>query len=404
MPYITRLLVENCRNVRHLDLDLKPSGNEGREFLHLILTGPNGTGKSGVLEAVAAEIANDIQNGPDHKKGLVLGNKLSGSSNPGVPAPFEKWLRDHPATITWSGSPHLAPLRKDGWFTIWMPALRQLKPGKVNGPQRWLLADHTQRNPAAPVASFFLQYLVNLKTEQAFAGVDKDQSTVERLERWFDDFRRHVGFIVGDPDLRLDFDRTRYDFTFTRSDGYRFDLQQLSDGASSVLSILAELLIRADECRKQQGDPAFQPEGVVIIDEIEAHLHLKLQEAILPFLTELFPRVQFIVATHSPAVIASIPGAVVHDLGSKETRRSEEFQGKSYGTLMTGHFGTKSDVDLDTTEKLARYQELAKKPASERSAEEESERKELHAELSARSDELAVKLWLADGSPEEAAQ
>jgi predicted ATP-binding protein involved in virulence len=56
-------------------------------------------------------------------------------------------------------------------------------------------------------------------------------------------------------------------------------------------------------------------EGVVFIDEIDSHLHVSLQRLILPFFTESFPKVQFIVTTHSPFVLMSTRDTLVYDLG-----------------------------------------------------------------------------------------
>ena len=59
--------------------------------------------------------------------------------------------------------------------------------------------------------------------------------------------------------------------------------------------------------------------GVVLIDEIDAHLHISLQKKILPFLSQSFPEIQFIVSTHSPFVIASTNNdTVVYDLSTGE--------------------------------------------------------------------------------------
>lgn len=63
-------------------------------------------------------------------------------------------------------------------------------------------------------------------------------------------------------------------------------------------------------------------EGIVIIDEIEQHLHPKWQRRLLPSLIERFPRVQFIVATHSPLVASSAKDVAVHRLS--EGRLLEE--------------------------------------------------------------------------------
>lgn len=62
---------------------------------------------------------------------------------------------------------------------------------------------------------------------------------------------------------------------------------------------------------------ADNTEGIVLIDEIETHLHLELQKEILPFLTKLYPNIQFIVSTHSPFILSSVDNAVVFDLENK---------------------------------------------------------------------------------------
>ena len=62
---------------------------------------------------------------------------------------------------------------------------------------------------------------------------------------------------------------------------------------------------------------SYDVQGIVLIDEIETHLHIDLQKKILRFLTSFFPKIQFIVTTHSPFVISSIENAVVCDLEKK---------------------------------------------------------------------------------------
>jgi hypothetical protein len=188
------------------------------------------------------------------------------------------------------------------------------------------------------------------------------------------------------------FDERAYNFHFRRRDGYVFDLNTLADGHSAALSILAELLLRTEAVQRAREDYTFEPSGIVVVDEIETHLHLALQEQILPFLTELFPRLQFMVATHSPAVIASIPGAIVCDLGTSEQVLSDHYRGIPYGVLMKEHFGISSEVDLDSTRKLLRLRELAARPA--RSVGDERELRALAAELTQRSPVLATEVWM----------
>lgn len=72
----------------------------------------------------------------------------------------------------------------------------------------------------------------------------------------------------------------------------------LSSGESSVLCIFGELLRQAD--KNKQNIELGKIEGIVLIDEVDKHLHIKLQKEVLPRLFELFPNVQFIVSSHSP--------------------------------------------------------------------------------------------------------
>lgn len=61
----------------------------------------------------------------------------------------------------------------------------------------------------------------------------------------------------------------------------------------------------------------FDMQGVVLIDEIETHLHLELQKRILKILLTIFPRIQFIVTTHSPFILSSLENATIYDLEKK---------------------------------------------------------------------------------------
>lgn len=71
----------------------------------------------------------------------------------------------------------------------------------------------------------------------------------------------------------------------------------LSSGESSILCIFGELLRQADKIDCSELDKVT---GIVLIDEIDKHLHIKLQKEILPLLLVLFPNVQFIISSHSP--------------------------------------------------------------------------------------------------------
>ena len=83
----------------------------------------------------------------------------------------------------------------------------------------------------------------------------------------------------------------------------------LSDGERGVLAMVLDLTRRLAQANPEMDDPAADAGAVVLIDEIELHLHPTWQRGIVKNLTETFPKCQFIATTHSPQVI----GEVEHD-------------------------------------------------------------------------------------------
>lgn len=82
-----------------------------------------------------------------------------------------------------------------------------------------------------------------------------------------------------------------------------------------MIHIVSDLILRMDR-NWLLGDRLIQydVEGIALIDEVETHLHIELQKKIMPFLTKFFPRIQFIITTHSPYILNSISNAKVFDL------------------------------------------------------------------------------------------
>ena len=91
--------------------------------------------------------------------------------------------------------------------------------------------------------------------------------------------------------------------------GQELIINQLSDGEKCLLAMVGDLARRLAIANPGLPDP-LQGEGVVLIDEIELHLHPKWQRNIVPALTRTFPNCQFIVTTHSPQVLGEVKGKV----------------------------------------------------------------------------------------------
>ncbi|MFB2892752.1 AAA family ATPase [Aerosakkonemataceae cyanobacterium BLCC-F50] len=87
--------------------------------------------------------------------------------------------------------------------------------------------------------------------------------------------------------------------------GQEFTVNQLSDGEKCLLAMVGDLARRLAIANPGLSNP-LEGEGVVLIDEIELHLHPKWQREIIPALTRTFPNCQFIVTTHSPQVVSHV--------------------------------------------------------------------------------------------------
>ena len=95
-------------------------------------------------------------------------------------------------------------------------------------------------------------------------------------------------------------------------DGATLPLRQLSDGERGILALVLDLARRLSQANPKLEDPLAKAEAVVLIDELELHLHPQWQRQIVHKLTTTFPRCQFIATTHSPQVIGEVSHERIH--------------------------------------------------------------------------------------------
>lgn len=100
----------------------------------------------------------------------------------------------------------------------------------------------------------------------------------------------------------------------------------------------------------------FDMDGIVLIDEIETHLHIELQRTILRFLTTLFPNIQFIITTHSPFVLNSLDNVAIYDL-EHFTLVENGLTDLSYTGIVEGYFNTEN-LSVEISNKFNRYKKL----------------------------------------------
>ncbi|MCP2731693.1 AAA family ATPase, partial [Limnofasciculus baicalensis] len=85
-----------------------------------------------------------------------------------------------------------------------------------------------------------------------------------------------------------------------------FNLEQLSEGEKTLLMLVTDLARRLAIANPGLGVDALQGEGIVLIDEIDLHLHPQWQRIVIPSFTRTFPNCHFIVTTHSPQVLSQV--------------------------------------------------------------------------------------------------
>jgi predicted ATP-binding protein involved in virulence len=192
------------------------------------------------------------------------------------------------------------------------------------------------------------QHLVNLKSRQALAiTIEKNQVLANHIEQWFVDFEKNLKILFEDPHVALKFDPDNFKFSICQPNKPPYTFQTLSAGYRAIFDIYAELIMRTEYFKVMPKELT----GVVLIDEIDSHLHVSLQRLILPFFTESFPKIQFIVTTHSPFVLISTPDTIVFDLAKNEPI-VEDLSYYTYSAIMKGLWNVKPiSANLENTVK-----------------------------------------------------
>jgi predicted ATP-binding protein involved in virulence len=360
--FLTHIHINKIFHLENIDIPI-----DEKEMKHLIITGKNGSGKTSVLN----ELVDYIQ---------CLFKEQSGKYKT-IPG---KLYVDNTKTFkiepSFSDTSIIAEkIYNDNILIAFYAAKRTLDVLVPKNPERPYLISSS--NIKTSKTSEFLKFLIDLKIQEALARNENLNEDAEKIKEWFLNFENLLKEIFEDKNLTLDFNYKDYSFTINQN-GNRFGFNQLSDGYSAIIDIVSDLILKM-----QSSDSLtrfYEKEGIVLIDEIETHLHLELQRLILPFLTRVFPNIQFIVTTHSPFVISSIPNAVVFDLERKI--RMENLTEYSYEALAEGYF----KVDTDSAflqNKLNRFKELALKP--NRDSAEAIEYKQLDEVFASLNDALA---------------
>ena len=163
--------------------------------------------------------------------------------------------------------------------------------------------------------------------------------------------------IFDDNSVRLEFDEETFKFSIVMNDREPFDFNTLSSGYAAVLDVVVDLMIRMEKQLNRSFD--FNISGIVLIDEVETHLHLELQKNVMKLLTTVFPNIQFIVSSHSPFILNSLDNVIIYDLENKMLVE-HGLSDVPYSGIVEGYFGA-DELSDELRDKFETYKKLVNK-------------------------------------------
>ena len=378
------------------DIKIKLDSNKRQ---HLLLTGKNGSGKTSLL----LEIEKFLRAINDEKLSQVFDQYptwineakkkvLSATSD------SEKYAADKDlkqclgflkkysdgVQINLNQYEGLEMMYHNGKFiTAYFPSERKAQFMRPNGVENITLENTYGIDESA--GDILLKYMVHLKTQQAYARNEGDQTTANQIQKWFDRFDSALQILLDEESIHIEYDYKKYDFKIRQNGREPFSFNELSDGYSSVIYIVSDLILRMDKnWLLEDKISEYDYQGIVLIDELETHLHIELQKKIFPFLTKFFPKIQFIVTTHSPYILNSISNAKAYDL--ERQVELDNLSGFSSDDLAEGYFEADAYSD-ELKNSLNRYEELCfRKDLTE---DERAERAEIRIRFKNISSELS---------------
>lgn len=331
--------------------DFRISESSTKPCQWTVLMGSNNTGKTSILKAIA-ELRPVIFNGPREEESekfvpYFLYDKLF-SKKLQKETKISSILTDNENEVNWWYSDREVPVREqptDKSFLLF-----------GYGVSRYPSATSLLENKTTPCATLFSadSRLVNL--EEWLMQLDysaKNDKTIANSR-----LSRIKELICGKlfPEI--------YDFSFESSDELHnyvlfktkdgsFRYTELGYGYQSMLSWVVDLSKRLFDAYPGAENP-LHGSAVVLVDEIDLHLHPKWQREIISYLSEAFPNIQFIVTTHSPLVVQSMDNINLYLLsrdgeGRVHVEKSQQrnYRGWTVEEILRETMGLDSDVNSD---------------------------------------------------------
>jgi predicted ATPase len=293
---ITKIDLHNFRGIRHLQLDFPVDSNV------IVLVGANGVGKSSILHAMSS-LLRIAWTKDTHGAGVGDGFQDSDIQL---------------AQATMSCSVQLS--NAQGNRTVKIDKLFGVPPTEdtISNPQseikvtnEFLVHYHSNKTVSSINFPFKSDDLYDFPSFFSWFKKIEDIENEERLERdgsyrdrKLETSRKAVYSILGDDFSKLRVQRSINNLIINKQ-GVDIPVNLLSDGEETLITRVSDLARKLATHYPDMENP-LEGIGIILIDEIELHMHPTWQRMIIPRLTQTFPNCQFIVTTHSPQVLSHI--------------------------------------------------------------------------------------------------
>ncbi len=398
--YIRKVKIRNVRGFKEVDLDFtRPDGSFAG---WTVLAGRNGSGKSSLLKILAysaiqppqtlfrlTDIREWLRKGSKHGRAEIECLRDSSAKL--------RWLDLHQGAVEFDESPNGPNLssESDDFLAGYGPYRRLM--GSAEGAQSLMAGS----DAIARVVTLFredaaLFESVNWLREIYLRRLEKGQPWL-KLEH-------SVLALLNDgllPDGAC-VEKIDSEGLWVSQQGVRLPLNELSDGFRTTAALVMDMIrnlyqcfgeLRVEKAKDEEGSYLrVLHEGVVLIDEVDLHLHLRWQQRIGFWLKRHFPKIQFIVASHSPFVCqAADPKGLIRLPAPGEDRPVEHVSEDLYNTVVNGRvdevvltdlFGLETPYSAQAEQLRERVAELEARLQRGKATEaEEQELEQLQARL-----------------------
>jgi len=325
---LKHLTLENFRACERLELEL------GSRVT--VLLGDNGSGKTSVLDGIAIGLGAVLTHLPA-VSGITFSKQGDIRQQHNLPAPYTRIGLEMPSGLKWdriqrrdksratakavppaTGRKALEsyldetvinPLNAGLAFQLPMVAYYGVSRAVLEVPLRRknFPKSHTRFEALGQAlearSSFKSAFIWFYNKENEEHRLQKEQRSFEVALPELDAVRRAIGMIF--PDIsnpHIELNPLRFAVTIN---GETLDLMQLSDGYKTLLGLVIDLSMRMGLANPHLADP-LSAEAIVMVDEVDLHLHPSWQQRVMADLLRTFTRTQFILTTHSPFVVEAL--------------------------------------------------------------------------------------------------